>query len=198
MGRSEACTILNVPYAVMLGVLLNFTFKLKSNYLMMIPFHENSAFLFWSLLLFYYLLSWYVHNFHLNSFAHVPLFLVFLWTLAGWFLGIIILMAKSESIMKFLLFSLYILIVGCYDIIFMRTSFYKQLIPPFSIVWLFLSGFTILFGMMLLLPVILCHAVNFPEYKESFYDTAIPITIFFIVIRVGRFFYTWWERRKQL
>jgi hypothetical protein len=179
--------LLNVPFAVMFGVIFNFSFKLWAQP----TYHVTWAvslenFPLWGILVFYFFISWFGHNLLLGR-IQSSVSISFLWAFSAWYLGITILMANSLGFPKYLWVSSYIVVIGIYDFFASRSTFYQAIIPS-SFVWMLLTGFVVLLGFLLLVPTLLFYIGGVIKPENYLNNRALVVVSLFIADRIVRIY----------
>lgn len=184
LDKAHAFSLMNIPYAVMFGVIFTFSFYLSSQP----KFHVTPAvssenvWLFGTLLAYFHV-SWATANYMIikrdYTFVHI-----FSWVMAIWYLGVTVVMSNGVGPVKYLLLSSYIIVVGTYDFVAYRNIWYRRTTLP-SIIWMVLAGITIIFGLRLLLPTFL-NFMDVVKVEINLHRIALNIAAIFLIIRSAR------------
>lgn len=141
-------SILNIQYAVFLGVIGSFCFSLENQPVdikpVIDPFCRPESIL----MIIYYLLDWLSYNvmpiYSLRPIAHVFLFLRVGWVSV---LGVTVIASNSSGIFKYDLFLTYFIITGIYDMV---REINSDKIKPLELI---VAGVRLGFGLFFLFPV---------------------------------------------
>ncbi|MFC2082327.1 hypothetical protein ACFLQT_01205 [Bacteroidota bacterium] len=147
---NDRIDLLNLQYGVVFGAIFSLMFSHTTQgtiHGIEFTISESNLLIFF-LLLVYFVLDWISANYFKNEYANTPT-KIFLWSSAIWIIGGVIIYINSISILRYFVFSVYVIIIGLYDLFLYSDDFHSGNLS--SILWMFLSVIKTLVGFIFFL-----------------------------------------------
>ena len=179
LKTSEGANLINIQYGVAFGVIFNLCFYQDTSAPIRVAVVNFFPFLGF---LIYFFIDWLTANFARDKFVFGD-WIVYVWSLAIWYLGSIVILMNSEGNFKYLWASIYIVIAGLFDLFGYKNIFYK-LTNGLSIVWVSLAGVKFIFGAILFL---FTEFATIRKSETSLYPLAVTVITTVSIIKLLRY-----------
>ncbi len=152
LDRSEGTNLINIQYGVAFGAIFSFCFDhVPGSSTIRIAITPCNILPFLGLII-YFLLDWLTANFARTKYKFED-WVIYLWSLAIWYLGSLVVLMNSEDNLGYMGLSLYLIVAGLFDVFGYRNKFYT-LANIRSLLWMNLAGMKIIVGLIVFLQAI--------------------------------------------
>lgn len=188
--KEQALGILNIQYAVFLGVIVTFSFCFTNNALVPVvePLKRPEAVLF----TIYFLFDWFTANMVEVKSIPTPAGLL---ARVAWIVvtGITVLSLNGNGVWKFQLLSVYTIISGVYDVFFMR-SIARSHDSPDTVRGLILAFERLTVAGVIAVPTVIgmmgrVDVLLLWDNPNTYKDALFMVVLLYVLLKIGRFEY---------